>query len=133
MPLGNAGAVSSGSGTTTAAGDLIYGYCVGDSMCTAGSGFTARSTYQGNLVENMTAANAGTFAATGSAGSGWTMQMVALKVASSSGPSPTSACDLTSNPYGIPDSSDVQAAIRYDTQSSPVPPISWVRVCAMSS
>jgi len=47
---GNAGAVSSGSGTTTVAGDIIYGYCVADSGCTAGSGFTARSTMDGNLV-----------------------------------------------------------------------------------
>jgi hypothetical protein len=75
---GNAGSVSSGNATTTVAGDLIFGYCVGDSVCTAGSGFTARSTFHSNLIEDMLAGNAGTYAATGSANSGWTMQMVAL-------------------------------------------------------
>jgi chitodextrinase len=76
---GNAGAVSSGKVTTTVAGDEIYGYCVGDSACTAGSGFTARSTLNDNLIEDMTAGNPGTYAATGSATKGWTMQVVALK------------------------------------------------------
>jgi hypothetical protein len=76
---GNPGAVSSGSATTTTAGDVIYGYCVGDFACTAGSGFTARSTFNANLIEDMTAGNPGSYAATGSANRGWTMQMVALK------------------------------------------------------
>ena len=80
---GSAGAVSSGNATTTVAGDLIYGYCVGDGSCTAGSGFAARSTFDGNLIEDATAGNPGTYAATGTATSGWTMQMVALKPASS--------------------------------------------------
>jgi hypothetical protein len=78
---GNAGAVSSGIATTTVAGDVIYGYCVGDSACTAGSGFAARSTFNNNLTEDTTASNAGAHAATGSATKGWTMQMVALKKA----------------------------------------------------
>ena len=64
------------------AGDIIYGYCVGDWACTAGSGFTARSTLDGNLIEDMLAGSAGSYAATGSATNGWTMQMVALKSAS---------------------------------------------------
>jgi len=76
---GNAGAVSSGNATTTAAGDLIFGYCVGDWACTAGSGFTSRSNFNGNLIEDKVAGNPGTYAATGSATGGWTMQMVALK------------------------------------------------------
>jgi len=76
---GTAGAVSSGKATTTVAGDVIYGYCVGDWVCTAGSGFTARSTFNGNLIEDQIAGNPGSYAATGSATKGWTMQMVALK------------------------------------------------------
>jgi fibronectin type 3 domain-containing protein len=76
---GTAGAVSSGTITTTVAGDLIYGFCVGDWACTAGSGFNARSTFNGNLVEDETAGNPGSYAATGTATQGWTMQMVALK------------------------------------------------------
>jgi sugar lactone lactonase YvrE len=76
---GSSGTVSSGKATTTAAGDMIYGYCVGDWTCTAGSGSAARSTFNGNLIEDMTAVTAGSYAATGSANDGWTMQMVALK------------------------------------------------------
>jgi len=76
---GKAGSVSSGKATTTAAGDLIFGYCVGDWVCTAGSGFTARSTFNNNLIEDKLAGSAGSYAATGSATNGWTMQMVAIK------------------------------------------------------
>ena len=79
---GNAGPVSSGKAMTTAAGDVIYGYCVGDGTCTVGSGFAARSTLDSNLIEDETAGNPGPYAATGSATNGWTMQMVALKPAS---------------------------------------------------
>jgi len=53
---GNAGAVSSGNAATTVAGDVIFGYCVGDFACTAGSGFAARSTFNHNLIEDMLAA-----------------------------------------------------------------------------
>ncbi|HUA60037.1 MAG TPA: putative Ig domain-containing protein, partial [Verrucomicrobiae bacterium] len=83
---GSAGAVSSGSATTTATGDMIYGYCVGDYACTAGSGFTARSTLDSNLIEDQTAGSPGSYAATGSANNGWTMQMVALRPASAAAP-----------------------------------------------
>jgi hypothetical protein len=76
---GNAGAVSSGNATTTVAGDLIFGYCVADWACTAGSGFAARSTFNHNLTEDMLVASPGSYGATGSANNGWTMQMVALK------------------------------------------------------
>ncbi len=78
---GSAGSVSSGNATTTVTSDVIYSYCVGDMACTVGSGFTARSTFDGNLIEDKTAGNAGTYAATGSATAGWTMQLVALKPA----------------------------------------------------
>ena len=78
---GSTGAVSSGSATTTAAGDVIYGYCVADATCTFGSGFTARSTFNNNLIEDEIAATAGTYSATATANNGWTMQMVALKKA----------------------------------------------------
>jgi hypothetical protein len=84
---GSAGAVSSGNVTTTAAGDIIYGYCVGDWACTVGSGFTARSTLDGNLIEDETAGSAGGYPATGTATNGWTIQLVALKPASASGSS----------------------------------------------
>jgi hypothetical protein len=78
---GNAGSVSSGTAATTVSGDIVYGYCLGDWNCTAGSGFTARSAFNGNLIEDMTVGNPGGYAATGSANRGWSMQMVALKKA----------------------------------------------------
>jgi hypothetical protein len=78
---GNAGTVSSGNSATTVAGDLIFGYCVADWACTAGSGFAARSTFNHNLIEDMLVGNPGSYAAISSANNGWTMQMVALKPA----------------------------------------------------
>jgi hypothetical protein len=80
---GGAGPVSSGNATTNFAGDVIYGYCPGDEACTAGSGFATRSIFDGNVIEDQTSGNPGSYAATGSATSGWTMHMVALKPASS--------------------------------------------------
>ena len=71
--------MSSGSAATTAPGDRIIGYCVGDNACNAGAGFTARNTLNHNLLEDMTAATPGIYAATGNANSGWAMQMVAIK------------------------------------------------------
>ncbi len=85
---GNAGSVSSGNATTSFVGDVIYGYCAADWRCTAGSGFTALSTLNSNLTENMVAGGPGAYAATGTATNGWTMQMVALKPASSGGAVP---------------------------------------------
>ena len=83
---GGAGPVSSGNAATTHAGDVIYGFCEADWACTVGSGFAARSTYVSNLTEDKTAGSAGSYAAAGSANGGWTMQMVALKLASSLAP-----------------------------------------------
>src|SRR5580693_7830136 len=80
---GSAGAVSSGNATANYAGDVIYGFCIGDSVCSAGSGFTGRPTFNGNLIEDEMAGNPGSYAATGSATKGWTMQMLALKLATS--------------------------------------------------
>ena len=76
---GTAGAVSSGNATTTASGDVVYGYCVADAACTVGSGFTARSTLVENLTEDEIVGDAGSYAATGTSNSGWLMQMVALR------------------------------------------------------
>jgi uncharacterized protein (TIGR03437 family) len=81
---GAGGAVSSGNATTNVAGDMIYGYCVGDNACTAGSGFTSRSAFNNNLIEDMKGGSPGVYAATGTANNGWTMQMVALEPASAS-------------------------------------------------
>ena len=60
---------------------MIYGHCIGDWACTVGSGFTARSTFNNNLIEDRIAGNPGSYAATGTANNGWSMQVVALKEA----------------------------------------------------
>ena len=73
---GAAGAASSGAATTT--GDIIFtGFCDADWACTAGSGFTARST----LISSRTWwRRPGQYAATGTANSGWSMRpTLALK------------------------------------------------------
>jgi chitodextrinase len=92
---GSAGSVSSGASATTTAGDTIYGYCLGDSVCTAGPGFAARSTFHGNLIEDMTAGNPGSYAATGSADHGWSMQMVALRAPTSDTTPPSVPANLS--------------------------------------
>jgi len=83
--VGFAGTVSSGNATTTVAGDIIFGYCLADWSCTVGTGFAARSTLNHNLIEDMVAGSAGSYAATGTANNGWTMHMAALKPAGGSG------------------------------------------------
>jgi hypothetical protein len=75
---GSSNTVSSGTATTSTAGDIIYGYCVADWACTVGSGFSARSTFNNNLIEDMTPASAGAYAAKATANNGWSMQMIAL-------------------------------------------------------
>ena len=92
---GSSTSVSSGNATTTVTGDVIYGYCVGDSACTVGSGFTARSTFNNNLVEDKTASSPGSYAATGSATRGWSMQLVALTPTSSDNVPPSIPSNLS--------------------------------------
>ena len=83
---GSSGSVTSGTATTTTANDLVLGFCIGDNSCTAGSGFTARSTFHSNLVEDRIAATAGSYAATGSSSGGWAMIMAAFKPQSAGPP-----------------------------------------------
>ena len=78
---GGAGPVSSGLATTTAADDLIYGYCATAGGCSAGTGFTARINRDDDLIEDKPTSNPGSYAATGTSNAAWTMQMVALKPA----------------------------------------------------
>jgi len=104
------GAATSNSATTTVPGDIIYAFCFVDSGagCTAGSGFTGHTT--GNLVEDETSGAAGSYAATATAGSNYTMQMVALKPASGMAPSYGFTIQGTGNVgwgYGIVTTADV--------------------------
>jgi fibronectin type 3 domain-containing protein len=117
---GNAGSVSSGNGTTTVAGDLIFGYCVADDTCNAGPGFTARSTFHSNLIENMLAGNPGSYAATGSANNGWTMQMLAIKpaVVTNPPPAPTNLVATAGNQQVALSWSASSGATSYNVQRS---------------
>jgi hypothetical protein len=121
---GSGGTVSSGNATTTTAGDTIVGYCVGDSSsCSTGSGFSLVSENNGNILESETAGSPGPYAATAASSGGWSLQMVALKPASSSSvsgsaTSPANACDLA-QPYGTIDLSDVQTAINMSLGTTP--------------
>lgn len=104
---GSSATVSSGSATTNYQGDIVYGFCQGDGSCSAGSGFTLRSSFSGNLLEDMTVGAPGPYAATGSANSGWAMHMVALKPATTTSTS-SNACDV--NKDGTANVLDVQVA-----------------------
>jgi uncharacterized protein YjdB len=88
---GSSGSVTSGTAATTSANDLLLAYCVADNTCTAGSGFTARSTYHSNLVEDRTVTTAGSYAATGSASSGWAIIMAAFRPQAAASPPPVAS------------------------------------------
>jgi hypothetical protein len=77
--------VSTSPVVTTVPGDLLVGYCVADWSCNLGAGFTARSTFHSNLIEDASASVPGTYTATATANNGWTMQLVALKPAAPAG------------------------------------------------
>jgi len=88
---GSSSSVTSGSAVTTSANDLLMAFCIGDNSCTAGSGFTARSTYHSNLMEDRSLTTAASYAATGSANSGWGIIMAALRPQSASPPLPVAS------------------------------------------
>lgn len=92
---GAAGAVSSGNITTTVVGDVVYGFCTSDGLCSPGSGFVSRMSLDGNLVEDKVTGTAGPYAAIASSNSGWSMQMVVLKPSGSVGLSPVITSGLT--------------------------------------
>jgi chitodextrinase len=91
---GSSSSVSSGSLTTTVSGDLLFGFCVSDASCSEGEGFTARSTFDGNLGEDKILNAAGTTSATATADQPWTMQAAAFK------PAQTVAAQATDNEFG---------------------------------
>ena len=95
---GTSSLASSGNITTTVAGDLLFGFCVSDSSCTAGSGFIARSRFENNLGEDETLSNPGSYSATATSNAGWTMQAAAFKPSSSDTTPPTNPTGLTATP-----------------------------------
>lgn len=71
--------VSSGSATTDAGNELIFGFGNASGTLTVGTGFTARSTFDGNLTEDMIAVTAGSYQATATASTDeWGMIMGAF-------------------------------------------------------
>src|SRR5205823_6508268 len=76
---GTSSTVSSGPIVTTVAGDLLFGFCVSDSSCTRGTGFTARSTFESNLGEDKFPGAAGVNSATATANAPWTILAAAFK------------------------------------------------------
>ena len=84
---GSSPTMSSGTFTTTAPNDMLVAFCVGDNSCSAGSGFTARSTFHSNLLEDATTGAPGSYAATATATAGWGIVAAAFK-GQSSGPQP---------------------------------------------
>ena len=87
---GSGAAMNSGSITTTNATDLIFGAGVSSSIVSAaGTGFTLRSGYAGNLTEDRNVPTIGAYSATATqSGSSWAMQMVAFRAAGSGAPPP---------------------------------------------
>ncbi|HTJ24078.1 MAG TPA: hypothetical protein VL383_16885, partial [Gemmatimonadaceae bacterium] len=68
---GSSSSVSSGALTTTSDNDVLVAFCVGDTSCNPGAGFTSRETLHSNLLEDETTGAAGSYTATATAGSGW--------------------------------------------------------------
>ena len=79
MASGAGSTVSSGPAVTTSAGDVVVAFCVSNGTCSVGSGFTARSTHSGNLLEDRAAATPGTYTGTATSNSGWAMILAAFR------------------------------------------------------
>ncbi len=101
--IGTAGAMSSGSLTTTFAGDLLF--AAGASSVTvtgAGSGWTTRSTAYGNRTQDRLATAPGPYSATATQnGTSWVMQLVAFRpdTSSSDTAAPSVPTGLSANAF----------------------------------
>src|SRR2546426_6096373 len=96
--IGTATSVSSGTATTRSPNELIFGFSIADSVdINPGPGFTAESTFRGNLVEDMTVSTTGSYSALGSATgvSNWFMQLATFKAANADTIPPTAPSSLT--------------------------------------
>ncbi|MBS1865618.1 MAG: Ig-like domain-containing protein [Acidobacteria bacterium] len=95
---GSSATLNSGSATTTAPNDLIFGAGVSDNSVTAaGSGFLSRDLAYGNITEDRVGASIGSYAATATHnGKIWGMQMVAFRASGAVTPPP--AISVTVSP-----------------------------------
>lgn len=76
----NSASVSSGTVTTTAANELVYGVAIGaSSPLSGGSGFTVRSTAQDNIVEDKTGGSVGSYGATFTGSGYWVASVATFK------------------------------------------------------
>ena len=82
---GTSNSATSGAATTTAPNELIFGFGGGDSgTYSPGPLFSARSTFDGDIAEDMIVNSSGSYTATASisVSAGWTMSMATFKAAS---------------------------------------------------
>ena len=78
--IGGDTAMSSGSARLSHSGDLVFAFAV-DGQVMVGAGFTSRSTFNGNLTEDMISGAPGQYGATATANSFWAFQMAAFRAA----------------------------------------------------
>ena len=87
---GTSGSLNSGSANTTNATDLVFAGGVSANYVTSpGTGYTARSTLQGNMTEDKVISAKGSNSATASnSGGAWAIQMIAFKGSGTSDTTP---------------------------------------------
>ena len=107
--VGSGTTLSSGTATTTSAGDLLFATGASTGTVTQpGAGWTARSTASGDLTADRLAAAAGAVSATATATSGsWVMQLVAFKPDASSADTTPPTVSVTAPSAGATVSGDV--------------------------
>ena len=76
---GSGSSVSSGTALTTSPNDVVVAFCVSNGTCSVGSGYAARSTHSGNLLEDRTAATPGAYSATATSNAGWAIILAAFR------------------------------------------------------
>ncbi len=93
---GVSGSLESGTVTTTSNVDLLFaGGASANTVTSPGAGYTARSTFEGNMTEDEVASAKGSWSASASnSGGAWAMQMVAFRGAAARG---TATADLVSS------------------------------------
>ena len=126
---GASGSLNSGTVTTTNNVDLLFaGGASASTVLSPGAGYTARSTFEGNMTEDQVVSTKGPWTATASntIGASWAMQMVAFRGAAARG---TPTADLVSShertrPPGAAQT-DLRSTSNHQKQSDPSAISSW--------